>query len=546
MPTEKTYDTERFKTWKNRGKTQQQQRQNRAATTVQLKKKEKECVIAKRRNLPSIGDNENDPNLDDDLNENNVVDLMDGNNNNTTADGQVAQNPYSGMNTQQQLLRISQDSKSSDPAVQLVAIQSARKLLSSDRNPPIDELIACDMLPTLVNCLDNNHDSNLQFEAAWALTNIASGSQMQTMQVVKANAVPKFIQLLSSQYQNVCEQAVWALGNIIGDGPELRDFVIQSGVIPLLLRFINPEIPLTFLRNVTWVIVNLCRNKDPPPALDSVKQIVPALAGLITHDDVNILVDTVWAISYLTDSGEEQIDEVLSSDILNHLIPLLSHQDNKIQTAALRAVGNIVTGTDDQTQKVIEAGSLNHCIGLLNSPKDKIVKEAVWFLSNITAGNQQQVQTVIDAGLIPYVIKNLEHSRDYLTKKEAAWTISNLTVSGSREQVMFVVQQGVLPGFCKLLGEQDTQIIQVVLDGISNILRLSQDYQENITAIIEECGGLDYIELAQNHENEDIYKLAYDIVDTYFNDENYADDIGDKDQFTFDAGNSAENTNFQF
>lgn len=280
--------------------------------------------------------------------------------------------------------------------------------------------------------------------------------------------------------------------------------------------------------------------------MDSVKQIVPALAGLITHDDVNILVDTVWAISYLTDSGEEQIDEVLSSDILNHLIPLLSHQDNKIQTAALRAVGNIVTGTDDQTQKVIEAGSLNHCIGLLNSPKDKIVKEAVWFLSNITAGNQQQVQTVIDAGLIPYVIKNLEHSRDYLTKKEAAWTISNLTVSGSREQVMFVVQQGVLPGFCKLLGEQDTQIIQVVLDGISNILRLSQDYQENITAIIEECGGLDYIELAQNHENEDIYKLAYDIVDTYFNDENYADDIGDKDQFTFDAGNSAENTNFQF
>lgn len=548
MPTEKTYDTERFKTWKNRGKTQQQQRQNRAATTVQLKKKEKECVIAKRRNLPSIGDNENDPNLDDDLNlnENNVVDLMDGNNNSTTADGQVAQNPYSGLNTQQQLLRISQDSKSGDPAVQLVAIQSARKLLSSDRNPPIDELIACDMLPTLVNCLDNNHDSNLQFEAAWALTNIASGSQMQTMQVVKANAVPKFIQLLSSQYQNVCEQAVWALGNIIGDGPELRDFVIQSGVIPLLLRFINPEIPLTFLRNVTWVIVNLCRNKDPPPALDSVKQIVPALAGLITHDDVNILVDTVWAISYLTDSGEEQIDEVLSSDILNHLIPLLSHQDNKIQTAALRAVGNIVTGTDDQTQKVIEAGSLNHCIGLLNSPKDKIVKEAVWFLSNITAGNQQQVQTVIDAGLIPYVIKNLEHSRDYLTKKEAAWTISNLTVSGSREQVMFVVQQGVLPGFCKLLGEQDTQIIQVVLDGISNILRLSQDYQENITAIIEECGGLDYIELAQNHENEDIYKLAYDIVDTYFNDENYADDIGDKDQFTFDAGNSAENTNFQF
>lgn len=29
-------------------------------------------------------------------------------------------------------------------------------------------------------------------------------------------AVPLFLRLLESQHQNVCEQAVWALGNIIG------------------------------------------------------------------------------------------------------------------------------------------------------------------------------------------------------------------------------------------------------------------------------------------------------------------------------------------
>jgi len=31
-----------------------------------------------------------------------------------------------------------------------------------------------------------------------------------------AGAVPLFLQLLESPHQNVCEQAVWALGNIIG------------------------------------------------------------------------------------------------------------------------------------------------------------------------------------------------------------------------------------------------------------------------------------------------------------------------------------------
>jgi hypothetical protein len=43
---------------------------------------------------------------------------------------------------------------SNDPAVQLNAVQSARKLLSSDRNPPIDALIESGILPILVRCLE--------------------------------------------------------------------------------------------------------------------------------------------------------------------------------------------------------------------------------------------------------------------------------------------------------------------------------------------------------------------------------------------------------
>lgn len=356
----------RLKNFKNKGKDECEMRRRRNEVTIELRKSKRDDQILKRRNVSL---NEVDPLQANDNNANNVQLMSPG--------------------TIHKIL-----STDSSPDQIFAAVQSTRKMLSRERNPPIDDVIQCGLVPLLVECLNYQNGPEIQFEAAWALTNIASGTSEQTWIVVNAGALSFFVELLSSPNPKVSEQAVWAIGNIAGDGPKLRDKVLNEyGVVkPLLALMQQPGAQASFLRNITWTLSNLCRNKNPPPPFSAVQQLLPALAYLINFNDKEVVADTCWALSYLTDGPNEKIQAVINANVLTRLVSLLGVPELNILTPALRAVGNVVTGTDIQTQKVLELGVLQYFGSLLTHKKNSLVKEAAWALSNITAGNECQIQ----------------------------------------------------------------------------------------------------------------------------------------------------------
>ena len=143
--------------------------------------------------------------------------------------------------------------------------------------------------------------------------------------MVLAEAVPLLIGWLRSRDEDVQEHAVMTLRNVTGEGHQERGYVLSLGIIEPLLNIVQLEnisrIRLSCLRNIAWVMANLCRDWEAPQPVTELKKLVPSCKALIQDNDTEIQRDMLWALSYLTENDNELILLVVNANKMTKEMP---------------------------------------------------------------------------------------------------------------------------------------------------------------------------------------------------------------------------------
>ncbi len=359
--------------------------------------------------------------------------------------------------------------------------RDVRKRLSVETDPPIDAVLQAGLAPHLVESLGAFENPRLQFEAAWALTNICSGTSEHVEALVACGALPALVDLLPrpesgsesaarapkpGTVNDVEEQAIWALGNISGDSVRCRDQVLATSALAALVHKLKDHgagLPISLQRTAAWALSNLCRGK-PLPALASIRPALPCLADLLTSADDETAADACWALSYLVDGGApERVREVLVAGGAQTCVVATALQAARLRLDVARLshgrIGSLSPFPDALDVEVLAHISAHIGVGqvaprlaaLLNHRPPNVQSAAIAVVAHIAAGAKAHQIVVMDCigwgGLC-----RLLGSRKEVIKKEACKVVSCI-VSGSNAQLQSAIEYGIVVELVKLASE---------------------------------------------------------------------------------------------
>ena len=418
--------------------------------------------------------------------------------------------------------------KDTNRKVNLAGVYGIRRILSQPKMNPIQQVIDSGIVNLLNPFMFLDEYPQLQYETAWLLTNMCTGTSDQIDYIIKRGCLNGLTHMLNSSITELKEQAFWALGNIATESNQYRDLLLQPSIFPNLINIVmSGSSPVRLVKQGCWTLSCICRTLPVPPE-QTCRKMIPALnKGLLMHSEIGEnLLYVLQAIISLTCTYTVLIDHFIEKEIIETLISFVLNKSSDEVLCSLKIIGNFVAGTDLQTSAVVKAGGIKVLAIVLKSDEAKLRREAMWSISNFCAGNRVQIDALWKSGVIKSVLGCIANEV-YEVQKEIPWVLFNL-VNNDFLYVDELVSVGLFQGLKHLISLKDTKMTVICLECIDKCLELAQTDTEVFMHYIEIVQQIDLVgdlESLQAHLNKRVYNKAVKILETYFGSESSYDSL---------------------
>ena len=394
-----------------------------------------------------------------------------------------------------------------------------RKLLSIESSAPIQEIIDLNLVPELINLLDNPL-YEIKYEATYCLCNIASGTPDQAKTIIIYGGIPKILNLLDCTIEEIKSQTIWLVSNLVSDSDKIRAALIENKIFDKILTILSTTNNESYINLSAWAISNFFKVK-PVLNYDICKKAFNNIARAVliyNKDDEDFITDVCFFFSVVTHKYKEFNQEIIDTGLLQKIIKFLDTKKKNIILTSLRIIGNIAcTENANQTQKLIDLGVLEKLKYTLFNENISIRRESAFILSNIAAGTQKQIEAVIDQNFFQILYKVFTNDNQKV-KKEAIIAIANMTNVEDEKYMKKIFEDNILMIILELLKKEDAFYILIGLEILVNIFIFSEKKgrKKEFQNECEKMGISDVLEKLQMNENQMVYEKTLTILETYF------------------------------
>ena len=331
-----------------------------------------------------------------------------------------------------------------------------------------EEIISLNLLPRIIELLKSENEE-IVLEAAWILANMIENKS--TEQIYLNNGHLELLEIIPKVPEKLQEICIWALGNMAGHSILFRDRLLDLGIMKKIFNILSKEkLELELLRAICWTVNNLCCGK---PAV-SIKIMTPYIEiicnSLIELEDCEVLKYSILTLLY---AAKCSCDAILS--ILPKLMKLSLH--NEFREVILKIFYKISLKGSTQIAALVDAGIIGIVEEIIATDKNNsnLRNSCMVIINIISESNSSYMSIILSNGIPTNICKAIEYKEiDSLATVSLAYTLLGLCEDATEYQMDTIVNIGALNSFMSIIDRSNVEFTMVALSGIKEILEVGE------------------------------------------------------------------------